>query len=189
MDKDKFYKELLSRLLKCDTAEKVRELVESDKYFAEVKWLPYGGISNNSGQITGQMKEPENSLIEKITNSIDAILMRKCQEENIDPRDQDKAPRGMEEAIERYFGGRDKIRQKRSQFAKEMIRVTAEGRRDKPTITVIDSGEGQTPDGIPETILSLQKDIKERIKFVYGTYNQGGSSALGFSYDTRYLIN
>lgn len=186
---DNFSKTLLLKLLKCDTADKVRELVETDGYFTGVKWLPYGGISNNSGQINGQMKESENSLIEKITNSIDAILMKKCQEEKIDLKDQTKAPKDMEDAVQRYFGGRDKIRKKRSEFAKEMIRLTAEGHKEKPTITIIDKGEGQTPDSIPETILSLQKDIKERIKFVYGTYNQGGSSALGFSYDTRYLVN
>ena len=180
---------LLLKILGCDTADKIKELVETDKYFTEIEWLPYGGIPNNSGQINGQMKESENALIEKIANSIDAILMKKCLEQKIDPKDQTKAPKDMEEAIQRYFGGRESIRQKRSEFAKEMIRLTAEGRKDKPTLTIIDKGEGQTPDAVPETILSLQKDIKEMIRFVYGTYNQGGSSALGFSYDTRYLVN
>ena len=173
------------KLLACDTAARVKDLVESDEYFATGSWKPYGGRTNNAGQITGQMIVPENALIEKITNSIDAILMRKCMEQGIDPKDQDNAPKDMEQAIQRYFGGRDEIRKKRSEFAKELIRISAEGRKDMPTITVIDSGEGQAPDEISKTILSLSENIKEQIKFVYGTYNQGGSSALSFSYDTQ----
>lgn len=189
MAKDDIFKNLLFKVLECDTGDKLRNLLETDPYFVQVKWLPYGGFSNNSGVITGQMKEPENSLIEKITNSIDAILMRKCQEEGIDPKDQAKSPVDMEKAIQRYFGGRDEIRKKRSEFAKEMIRLTAEGLKEKPTITVIDKGEGQTPSAIPKTILSLQQEIKKKIRFVYGTYNQGGSSALGFCHDSSRLVS
>lgn len=189
MSVDDISRNLLLKILACDTADKLRLLIETDSYFNQVKWLPYGGVSNNSGVITGQMKEPENSLIEKITNSIDAILMRKCQESGIDPKDQSKAPKDMEEAIKLYFGGRNEIRRNRSEFAKQMIRVTAEGKRDKPTITIIDSGEGQTPDAISKTILSLQQEIKKKIRFVYGTYNQGGSSALGFCHDSSNLVN
>lgn len=182
-------KNLLLRIFQCDTADKIREFIEKEVYFTQVKWLPYGGLPNNSGTITGQMKEPENSLIEKITNSIDAILMRKCQESGIDPKDQSKSPKDMEEAINLYFGGRTEIRKNRSEFAKKMIRITAEGKRDKPTITIIDAGEGQTPNAIPKTILSLHQEIKKKIRFVYGTYNQGGSSALGFCHDSSHLIN
>ena len=189
MAKENVTRNLLLKILECDTADKLRNLFKADPYFGQVKWLPYGGFSNNTGVITGQMKEPENSLIEKITNSIDAILMRKCQEEGIDPRDQSKSPKDMEEAIQRYFAGRDEIRKKRSDYAKEMIRLTAEGLRERPTITIIDKGEGQTPNGIPKTILSLQQEIKRKIRFVYGTYNQGGSSALGFCHDSNHPIS
>ncbi len=189
MNNNNIQKNLLLKILRCSTADKIREFIDQEVYFSQVKWLPYGGLPNNSGTITGQMKEPENSLIEKITNSIDAILMRKCQESGIDPKDQSKSPKDMEEAINLYFGGREQIRKNRSEFAKQMIRVTAEGKRDKPTITIIDAGEGQTPDAIPRTILSLHQEIKKKIRFVYGTYNQGGSSALGFCHDSSRLIN
>lgn len=189
MANDDVTRNLLLKILECDNADKLRYLIETDTYFSQIKWLPYGGFSNNTGVITGQMKEPENSLIEKITNSIDAILMRKCQEEGVDPRDQSKSPKDMEEAIERYFGGRDEIRKKRSEFAKEMIRLTAEGLKERPTLTIVDRGEGQTPNVIPKTILSLQQEIKKKIRFVYGTYNQGGSSALGFCHDSSHLVS
>lgn len=189
MSNNDIQKNLLLKLLRCDTAEKIREFMNTELYFAQGKWQPYGGFSNNTGVINGQMREAENSLIEKITNSIDAILMRKCQELGIDPKDQSKAPKDMEEAIHLYFGGREEIRKHRSEFAKQMIRVTAEGKRDKPTITIIDGGEGQTPDAISKTILSLQQEIKKKIRFVYGTYNQGGSSALGFCHGSSNIVN
>jgi len=189
MSNEEIQKNLLLKILQCDTADKIRELIDNESYFSQGNWAPYGGFSNNSGVINGQMKEPENSLIEKITNSIDAILMRKCQEAGIDPKDQTNSPKDMEEAINLYFNGREEIRKNRSELAKQLIRVTAEGKRDKPTITIIDSGEGQTPDAIPKTILSLQKEIKKKIRFVYGRYNQGGSSALGFCHDSSDLID
>lgn len=185
MDESNTYKAVLFKLLKCDTPDKVSEVVEKD--LGQGEWLPYGGYSNNTGQITGQMKEPENSLIEKITNSIDAILMRKCQEEGVDPKDQVRSPKDMEEAIKRYFGGRQKIRDRRSELAKEMIRITAQGTRERPTLTIVDAGEGQEPDMVSKTILSLNQDNKKKIRFVYGTYNQGGSSALGFCHDSSRL--
>lgn len=189
MSDNNIQRNLLLKILQCDTADKIREFIEKEVYFIQGNWLSYGGLPNNSGTVTGQMKEPENSLIEKITNSIDAILMRKCQESGIDPKDQAKSPKDMEEAINLYFGGRAEIRKNRSEFAKKMIRITAEGKRDKPTITIIDTGEGQTPDAIPDTILSLHKEIKKKIRFVYGTYNQGGSSALGFCHDSNHFTN
>ncbi|MGA2911444.1 MAG: hypothetical protein ABSE17_02275 [Candidatus Levyibacteriota bacterium] len=189
MSNEEAQKSLLLKILQCDTGEKLRELIEKEIYFSQGKWLPYGGFSNNTGIVNGQMREPENSLIEKITNSIDAILMRKCQESGIDPKDQTKSPKDMEDAINIYFGGREQIRKNRSELAKQMIRVTAEGKREKPTITILDTGEGQTPDAIPKTILSLQQEIKKKIRFVYGTYNQGGSSALGFCHDSSNIVD
>lgn len=185
-------KEILKKLLDAKTAEEVKAVVNSDPFFAACRWIPYGGRSNNVGTVDGQMREADNALMEKITNSIDAILMRRCYEEGIDPRDHDKAPKNVADAVEMFFGGKEKLREKRSEFAKEWLRISAEGKRERPTITVIDKGEGQQPNNIKDTILSLNREIKERIPFVYGTYNQGGSSPLGYagdptSYDFNYL--
>lgn len=178
-------------ILKCQTSEELEKVVAAEKLDQE-GWIPYGGRSNNVGTIDGQMREADNALMEKITNSIDAILMRRCYEEDIDPRDKNAAPRTMAEAVERFLGGKEKLREKRSEFAKEWLRITAEGKRERPTITVIDKGEGQQPNDIKGTIVSLNQNIKEKISFVYGTYNQGGSSPLGFAgnpaaYDFNYL--
>ncbi len=188
---EKRNKTLLLEILKCQTSEELEKIIKKEK-LDEEGWLSYGGRSNNVGTIDGQMHDADNALMEKVTNSIDAILMRRCYEEGIDPRDKDTAPKTMAAAIERFFGGKEKLREKRSEFAKEWLRVTAEGKRERPTITIIDKGEGQQPNDIKDTIVSLNQNIKEKIPFVYGTYNQGGSSPLGFagnpsSYDFNYI--
>jgi len=188
----KLNKETLLKFLYSQTSDEVEKIVDNDPFFKSCKWVSYGDRSNNVGTVEGQMLAADNALMEKLTNSIDAILMRRCYEEGIDPKDRTKAPRSMAEALERFFGGKEKLREKRSEFAKEWLRLTAEGKKDRPTITIIDKGEGQQPNQIKETILSLNKDIKEKISFVYGTYNQGGSSPLGYagnptSYDCNYL--
>lgn len=184
-------KATLLELLKCQTAEEIEKIIKKEK-LDEEGWLFYGGRSNNVGTVDGQMHDADNALMEKVTNSIDAILMRRCYEEGIDPRDKNTAPKTMAEAIDRFFGGKEKLREKRSEFAKEWLRVTAEGKRDRPTITIVDKGEGQQPNNIKDTIVSLNQNIKEKIPFVYGTYNQGGSSPLGFAgnpntYDFNYV--
>lgn len=184
-------KTILLEILKCQTSEEIEKIIKKERLDGE-GWLFYGGRSNNVGTVDGQMRDADNALMEKITNSIDAILMRRCYEEGIDPRDKNAAPHNMAEAIEHFFGGKEKLREKRSEFAKEWLRVTAEGKRDRPTMTIIDKGEGQQPNNIKNTIVSLNQNIKEKIPFVYGTYNQGGSSPLGFAgnpstYDFNYL--
>ena len=65
-------------------------------------WRPYGQNESNFGVVENQQASPIPSLIEKITNGIDAILVRSCIEEGIDPRSKD-APRSIEAAVNRFF--------------------------------------------------------------------------------------
>src|ERR1051325_5151197 len=65
-------------------------------------WRPYGQNESNFGVVENQQASPIPALVEKIINSIDAILMRRCFEEGIDPRSE-KAPRSIEEAVQRFF--------------------------------------------------------------------------------------
>ena len=52
--------------------------------------------------VENQQASPIPALIEKITNGIDAILMRRCLEEGTDPRSEE-APRSIESAVGRFF--------------------------------------------------------------------------------------
>ena len=60
------------------------------------------------------------------------------------------------------------------------ITLCATGVRPTLCITIADCGEGQTPDRLPDTILSLNKSNKTYIPFVQGQFNQGGTGALRF---------
>src|SRR5215831_11112906 len=65
-------------------------------------WHALDGNESNFGVIENQQSSPIAAVIEKITNSIDAILMRKCYEAGIDPKSA-AAPKSMEEAIAKFF--------------------------------------------------------------------------------------
>jgi len=52
--------------------------------------------------------------------------------------------------------------------------------KQKPCISITDNGEGQTPERMPDTLLSLNKSNKLRIPFVQGKFNMGGTGALKF---------
>src|SRR5437764_15235085 len=72
-----------------------------------LEWTPLGNNENNFGVIENQQASPVAALIEKVTNCIDAILMRRCLEEGIDPKSV-AAPRTMAEAVERFFASTHK---------------------------------------------------------------------------------
>lgn len=177
-------KEICLKLLSVTSSDDVASLIDSDDFFlpGNCTWKPYGGRELNAPQIEGQMKSSSNALVEKLTNSIDALLMRRCYEvEGVAPESgNEKLPKTLSEAIEKYFGAEEEINRKRSEWAKQHLAVFAEGDKKKPTITIIDRGEGQFPNRIQDTIVGLSENIKEKINFVFGKYHQGGSAAIRF---------
>src|SRR3989304_6922895 len=117
--------QMLFKLLSCSSSDEIDHYIKSDSFFNEAncKWKPYGGRENNAGQIEGQMKSSSNALVEKLTNSIDALLMRRCYEvEGAAPDSKDpKLPKSLSEAINKYFGSEDEINKKRSDWAKHHL--------------------------------------------------------------------
>ncbi|HEY2581972.1 MAG TPA: hypothetical protein VGI43_09200, partial [Mucilaginibacter sp.] len=65
-------------------------------------WHPLGDNESNYGIIENQQSNPIAALVEKITNSIDAILMRKCYEAGVNPTSP-QAPKTMDDAVELFF--------------------------------------------------------------------------------------
>ncbi|MCK9588631.1 MAG: hypothetical protein M0Q93_04605 [Terrimicrobiaceae bacterium] len=176
--------DILIKLLSATSSEDVSGLIKNDEFFnsANCLWKPYGGQETNAKNVEGQMRSSSNALVEKITNSTDALLMRKCYEvEGVKPESGNPGlPKTLSEAITKYFGSEEEINKKRSEWAKKNLVVFAEGDKRKPTITVIDRGEGQYPNRIQDTIVGLSESIKEKINFVFGKYHQGGSAAIRF---------
>ena len=58
--------------------------------------------------------------------------------------------------------------------------LTDSGKREAPTIDVLDYGIGISADNFPSTILSLQEGNKIKKKYLVGAFGQGGSSTLAF---------
>ena len=146
-------------------------------------WRYYGDNENNFAVIGNQQSAPDSALVEKIINSVDAVLMRECLRRGIDPKSND-APPTIEDALEDFFDIRhgmltNLLPRKRRELA-ENILLVATGKKSNPNYLIIDKGEGQTPKKMPETFLSLTKSNKLRIPFVQGKFNMGGTGALQF---------
>lgn len=186
-------KVLCLSLMQADTEDEVvRLLSEHGLWQDQTCWRLYGDEENNYGSAGNQADEAEASLVEKITNSRDAILMNECMIRGIDPVGID-APESVTKAVAMFFEDDPKnelagqVREwdddKRRRVAKQIAVVVSGSGPSKqyPSVAVIDKGEGQTPLQIPETILSIGKSIKQKIRFVHGKWNMGGTAALVFA--------
>ena len=184
-------KDLCFALLKADREDEVVELLKNAGYWDNKDaWRLYGDKEGNFAQAGNQSAKPEAALVEKIVNCVDARLMNKCLERQIDP-ESDEAPTSIRGAVARFFEGK-KIADdeggticnwgagKRTEHSR-FITVAATGgkptkgkRRQNMCITIADQSEGQSPARLPRTILSLNEKNKQRIRFVQGKFNQGG---------------
>ena len=151
-------------------------------------WRPYGGTESNFSIVENQQASPIPALIEKITNGIDAILMRRCLEEGIDPKSP-QAPRSIQDAVNRFFLDHknwDLSSNRRSQAKR--LQILADGPRNETSLIIYDDGEGQLPEDFTETFLSLLQGNKNEIHFVQGKYNMGGTGAIAFCGKARYQL-
>ena len=181
--------QLFNKLFFAHTEDDIDKIVNAHTdIFTPENWHPLGGNENNFGVIENQQSAPIAALIEKITNSIDAVLMKKCLEADIDPKS-NQAPQSMEEARTNFFPNhRDwDLATSRNQQA-ESIQILADGPRGKTSLIIYDDGEGQHPKEFENTFLSLLRGNKNEIHFVQGKYNMGGSGAIVFCGKKRYQL-
>ena len=178
-------RDLLNALLEAQTEADVHACLDKAGMLDDDLWQPYGGDSNNSGTFANQQASPRGALVEKIVNSIDAVLMAKAFEKGDLP--DGSPPASMFEAAERYFGVREGrlaeiAAAQRREMARTTVQVVLSGHRapGRPTITIVDHGEGQEPAEFPNTLVSLSKDNKLRIPFVQGKFNMGSTGAVRF---------
>lgn len=190
-------KELCMSLLKADSEEQVISILKKARYWDDrTMWRLYGDKEGNFAQIGNQSSFSEAALVEKVVNSIDARLMSECCLRGIDP-ESDNAPRNLRDAIARFYEGRESIddeagtlatwpKARRTEQSKYITIASTggrpqRGRRSKDMcLTITDQGEGQSPRRLPHTILSLNDKNKQRIRFVQGKFNMGGSGTLRF---------
>jgi len=178
-------KELCLRLLRAEIEEEVVQILKEFRYWDDRdSWVAYGNVQNNRSIVGNQQNSAIAALIEKIVNSIDAVLTCECFRAGIEPTCS-SAPLSMKQAVEKFFSIRDGYIQnldaaERTRLA-ERIRLVACGTKENPAYMIIDSGEGQSPDQFPNTFLSLLRENKNKIPFVQGKFNMGGTGVLQFT--------
>ena len=176
------------KLLKVDSEEEVKQLLSKVGFWNDNSaWRYLGDSPANYSTAGNQQSHPVTALVDKIVNSVDAVLTNSCLEQGIDPKSE-KAPDNMIKAVEQFFGVSGGLIEnlsanERTKLA-DLIHLVATGSPDKdPCYTIIDSGEGQTPSNVPSTLLSLPGNSvtnKSRVKFVQGIFNMGGTGVLRF---------
>ncbi len=179
------YKKLLFDFYNAKDGKALHDIVVQNGLDGQEYWRPYGGTKNNAGTFENQQSSPENALVEKITNAIDAILMKCCLSQGIDPKAKDgTVPRTMEEAVNKFYGvkeGRwENVTDKDRNSVSKNIQILVTGDKKTPNVAIYDTGEGQNPDSFADTLLSIARGNKNDIPFVQGKYNFGSTGAVVF---------
>lgn len=174
-------KALFESIYNCKSESDIDNLISANSYLSNTEnWFPIGQNESNFSIIENQQSNPIAALVEKVTNSIDATLMKKCLELGLEPKSKE-APKSMDEAIDIFFPNNknwDLNTFRRSQA--EDIQIIADGPTKQSSVIIYDNGEGQHPEDFENTFLSLMRGNKNEIHFVQGKYNMGGSGAIVF---------
>ena len=194
---------LCHSLMTADTEHEVVKLLRLNGYWEDAgAWRYLGDSENNFGVIGNQQSEAVAALIEKLVNGVDARLLNSCLERGIDPMSTD-APQGIRQAVALFFedhGERlpqdaglvslwsdDKATREADQLTLAATGYSPREGSGLPSLSIADTGEGQTPDMFPHTFLSLQRSNKLRVQFVQGKFNMGATGALQFCSPTHRL--
>ncbi len=184
--------DLCFRLLFAKSEAEVREIVEKDPIFStQDNWAYINNQDNNFGIIDSQGRNPERALIEKITNSIDAVLLKECKSRNIDPGS-NQAPTSINDALTTFFdieqGNLSTISEEKRDKLSSLIYVIAENLKDKKAnFYFIDKGEGQTPLNFKNTFLKFGGN-KASTRFVHGRFGTGSFGVLPNCGDNKYQL-
>jgi hypothetical protein len=182
---------LCDTLMRCDTEEAVIETLKRAGFWDDpTVWRFFDDNPGNYSSIGNQQSSADAALTEKLVNSLDARLTNECLVAGIRP-DGSSAPQTIREAVAVFFEGhnvpvptfsgliRDWGNAKRLEVANG-ITLSATGSRSNPSFSIADIGEGQTPNRMPRTFLSLSDSNKMSIPFVQGRFQMGGTGALQF---------
>ncbi|WP_142786088.1 hypothetical protein [Changchengzhania lutea] len=185
-------KELFWRIFNANSEDELTTIINSKAIFKDRNnWKPYGGIEGNFGTFEAQQNNAIPALVEKITNSIDATLIKECRISGIDPKSKE-APKTMIEAVEKFYqvpnGEISELGPVKRRELAENIQIIASGDQKTPSILIYDAGEGQVPKEFENTFLSLHRGNKANIHFVQGKYNMGSTGAVVFCGEKKYQL-
>lgn len=175
-------RELLTTLLSATSTQQVANALAA--YVAAnptSSFEPVGRNSNNRGSIE-VASDAGRSLIERVTNMLDAILELEHEKHGGHP-----IPRSPREAASIWLGVPEREglaglsnRQRQDLASRAVVRLEPGEGSQSRIVTVIDRGIGIEPDRLESTILSLHGSNKIEKHYLAGTYGQGGSSTFAF---------
>ena len=184
-------KEFALSLVRAETVKEVEEILKRNNFMNEDEdiWQSFGDEA--ASVIGNQQADPERALVEKIINSIDAVLIREAKNKYGDPCD-NQSPQSMAAAIKDFFGVEDVRKAEGKKQLKQKkpgnICVSVTGEKSVPSISIVDLGEGQQPQKFTATFTRLAKSPKNKIKFVQGKFGMGGTGALRFCGNRSYNL-
>lgn len=179
MNKEQFLRKLISATSTTEASSTYREFMAGAGKSFDV--LPVGNRANNQGTIE-VATDAGRSVIERITNAIDALLELEHHIHNGKP-----ACRTPREAAEIWLGldsrglGSMTMKSRQDLARKTVVQIEKGEGKDSRIVTVRDSGIGLLPAEMPGTILSLNEGNKWQKHYLSGTFGQGGSSTFAFS--------
>lgn len=174
MDLSTFF-ELLIGAVTLEEAQKALADFETENS-GRIQWAAVGGNQNNSGPINVSA-DPGRSLVERVTNAIDAVLEFAHMEKQGRP-----ICTTPSQAATAWFGVPQKgvgglSRAERQALASNVeVRVREGAGKESRTVDVVDKGIGLLASDMPNTILSINKSNKLQKFYLAGTFGQGGSS-------------
>jgi len=175
--------ELLETLCAANTPRDVDSALQRFEAAAgeSVCWVPVGSRENNRGTIEAAA-DPGRSLVERVTNGIDAVLEQEHVAHSGVP-----ACRSPKEAAAAWLnvpdGGLSELSAAQRQAIARRVSITLlEGAgRSKRVVEVADRGIGLSTEEMAATILSLNEGNKLTKHYLAGLYGQGGSSTFAVS--------
>lgn len=174
---------LFDILFKAKTRRDIQKFLHEIEKNYEIDWKPVGDRDNNYGTIH-MTSSADVSLVERITNSIDATFERFVE---LNPALKEiKSPREFSETVYHFKDGKalNYSKKRKKNIIEEdgiEVRIHEGDSSNTPTIEILDNGSGIDNEEISKTILSLNQSNKIKKWYLLGRFGQGGSTTFQFS--------
>jgi hypothetical protein len=167
-------------------AEKIEDVSTAIKSFEKtnfghISWVPFGGRENNRGAIEIST-DPGRSIVERITNGIDAVLEAEYIRHNGIPQCLSPKAAAIAWLNVPHHGLYELDQSERRNLANRVsVKILPGEGKSNRVVVINDRGTGLFPDEMPTTILSLNESNKWQKHYLVGVFGQGGSSTLAVS--------